>query len=114
MSKSRSASIHRAQRAGLAPAIEPDARRRRARNDPDAACYLQLDPPTSDRIAFTPTQRSNSMSTRGTPNRLAAETSPYLLQHAHNPVDWYPWGREALDRAKAEDKPIFLSVGYSA
>ncbi len=48
------------------------------------------------------------------PNRLAAETSPYLLQHAHNPVDWYPWGPEALARAKAEDRPILLSVGYSA
>ncbi len=47
-------------------------------------------------------------------NRLAGETSPYLLQHAHNPVDWYPWGREALDRARAEDKPIFLSIGYAA
>ena len=46
-------------------------------------------------------------------NRLAAESSPYLLLHAHNPVDWYPWGPEALARAKAEDKPIFLSVGYS-
>ena len=48
------------------------------------------------------------------PNRLANETSPYLLQHADNPVDWYPWGTEALERAKEEDKPIFLSVGYSA
>jgi uncharacterized protein len=47
-------------------------------------------------------------------NRLAEETSTYLLQHAHNPVDWYPWGEEALARAKAEDKPILLSVGYSA
>ena len=47
-------------------------------------------------------------------NRLAQETSPYLLQHAHNPVDWYPWGDEALARAKAEDRPIFLSVGYAA
>jgi len=47
-------------------------------------------------------------------NRLAQETSPYLLQHAHNPVDWYPWGPEALERAKAEQKPIFLSIGYSA
>ncbi len=47
-------------------------------------------------------------------NRLANETSPYLLQHAENPVDWYPWGEEALERAQAEDKPIFLSVGYSA
>jgi uncharacterized protein YyaL (SSP411 family) len=47
-------------------------------------------------------------------NRLAAETSPYLLQHADNPVDWYPWGEEALARARAEDKPILLSIGYSA
>ena len=46
-------------------------------------------------------------------NRLAAEKSPYLLQHAQNPVDWYPWGDEAFQRARAEDKPIFLSVGYS-
>ena len=48
------------------------------------------------------------------PNRLIDETSPYLLQHAHNPVDWYPWGPEALERARREDKPILLSVGYSA
>jgi uncharacterized protein YyaL (SSP411 family) len=48
------------------------------------------------------------------PNHLADETSPYLLQHAGNPVDWYPWGEEALSRARAEDKPILLSIGYSA
>ena len=48
------------------------------------------------------------------PNRLATETSPYLLQHAHNPVDWYPWGPEALERAACEDRPIFLSIGYAA
>ena len=47
-------------------------------------------------------------------NELVNETSPYLLQHAHNPVDWYPWGPAALERSRAEDKPIFLSVGYSA
>src|SRR5688500_6583223 len=47
-------------------------------------------------------------------NRLAAETSPYLLQHAHNPVDWYPWGEEAFAKARDEDRPIFLSIGYSA
>jgi uncharacterized protein YyaL (SSP411 family) len=47
-------------------------------------------------------------------NRLAGETSPYLLQHAHNPVDWRPWGDEALAAARAQDKPIFLSIGYSA
>jgi uncharacterized protein YyaL (SSP411 family) len=48
------------------------------------------------------------------PNRLAQETSPYLLQHRDNPVDWYPWGSEAMERARVEDKPILLSVGYSA
>ncbi len=48
------------------------------------------------------------------PNRLVEENSPYLLQHAENPVDWYPWGEEALEKARAEDKPIFLSVGYAA
>ena len=47
-------------------------------------------------------------------NRLAEETSPYLRQHADNPVDWYPWGEEAFARARAEDKPILLSVGYSS
>lgn len=47
-------------------------------------------------------------------NRLASESSPYLLQHAHNPVEWFPWGEEALQKAKAEDKPILVSIGYSA
>ena len=47
-------------------------------------------------------------------NRLAHETSPYLLQHAENPVDWYPWGAEAFDRARREDKPVLLSIGYAA
>lgn len=56
------------------------------------------------------------MAAAGSPkftNKLAAEKSPYLLQHAHNPVDWYPWGEEALQKAKEENKVIFLSVGYS-
>src|SRR4051812_45135978 len=48
------------------------------------------------------------------PNRLAGETSPYLLQHKDNPVDWYPWGDEAFEKAKTENKPVFLSVGYSS
>lgn len=47
------------------------------------------------------------------PNRLAHETSPYLLQHMYNPVNWYPWGEEAFEKAKQEEKPIFLSIGYS-
>ena len=47
-------------------------------------------------------------------NRLAEETSPYLRQHADNPVDWYPWGDDAFDKAREENRPIFLSIGYSA
>ena len=46
-------------------------------------------------------------------NHLKSETSPYLLQHAENPVDWYPWCGEAFEKAKIEDKPVFLSIGYS-
>ena len=46
-------------------------------------------------------------------NRLIREKSPYLLQHAHNPADWYPWGDEAFEKARTENKPIFLSIGYS-
>lgn len=53
------------------------------------------------------------MTTTSKPNRLAKEKSPYLLQHANNPVDWYAWGDKAFQKAKAENKPIFLSIGYS-
>ncbi len=60
----------------------------------------------------TATQHMNEKSTMQT-NRLIREKSPYLLQHAHNPVDWYPWGEEAFAKARRENKPIFLSVGYS-
>ena len=59
-------------------------------------------------------QESAGRVNNGKRNRLATETSPYLLQHAYNPVDWYPWGEEALQKAKNEDRPIFLSIGYSA
>ncbi len=52
-------------------------------------------------------------STNVVPNRLINEKSPYLLQHAHNPVDWFPWCDEAFQKAKEENKPIFLSIGYS-
>ena len=61
--------------------------------------------------------QTSHLNADGTPqytNRLATETSPYLRQHAHNPVDWYPWGAEALERARSENKPIHLSVGYRA
>src|SRR5437868_3303961 len=51
---------------------------------------------------------------KGKPNRLANETSPYLRQHAHNPVDWHPWGPEAFAQAKKEGKLVFLSIGYSS
>ena len=47
------------------------------------------------------------------PNRLIHEKSPYLLQHAYNPVNWFPWSQEAFEKAAQEDKPIFLSIGYS-
>jgi uncharacterized protein YyaL (SSP411 family) len=53
------------------------------------------------------------MKPKGVPNRLINEKSPYLLQHAYNPVDWYPWNNEAFVKAKSEGKPIFLSIGYS-
>ena len=61
-------------------------------------------------------EKSNTVNTAPAPrftNRLAKEKSPYLLQHAHNPVDWFPWGAEAFEKARKEDKPIFLSIGYS-
>jgi hypothetical protein len=53
------------------------------------------------------------MNLTSTPSRLINEKYPYLLQHAHNPVNLYPWGEEAFTKAKSEDKPIFLSIGYS-
>ncbi|UOY87655.1 thioredoxin domain-containing protein [Bacillus glycinifermentans] len=52
------------------------------------------------------------MPTNNKPNRLIAEKSPYLLQHAHNPVDWFPWGEEAFDKTKRENKPVLVSIGY--
>jgi uncharacterized protein YyaL (SSP411 family) len=55
----------------------------------------------------------DAMNTNRIPNRLIGEKSPYLLQHAYNPVDWFPWSDEAFDKARKEDKPIFLSIGYS-
>src|SRR5262249_15816868 len=61
-----------------------------------------------------PRPRSESVTLHKHTNRLAGETSPYLRQHAHNPVDWYPWGVEALERARREDRPVLRSVGDSA
>ena len=70
---------------------------------------LVFSPPMTDRhvLSGTPTDDRPK-------NRLATEASPYLRQHGENPVDWFPWGEEALRRAAAEDKPILLSIGYSA
>jgi uncharacterized protein len=65
-------------------------------------------------IAIGPGPRAAADPEKRPANRLARETSPYLLLHAHNPVDWYPWGPEAFAKAKAEKKPIFLSIGYSS
>jgi uncharacterized protein len=58
-------------------------------------------------------KEGDPMPTNQTPNRLIAEKSPYLLQHAYNPVDWYPWGAEVFEKAKRENKPVFVSIGYS-
>ena len=66
----------------------------------------------SEEKSMKPTQ--SSAAEPAFTNRLIHETSPYLRQHAHNPVDWYPWGEEALEKARREDKPILLSIGYSA
>src|SRR5438552_4086073 len=66
------------------------------------AAFLSADKPGGDAPKDKPT------------NRLARETSPYLLQHSHNPVDWYPWGDEAFFKARKEGKLIFLSIGYSS
>src|SRR5438034_3817002 len=70
--------------------------------------YLQLE------MAFLEASGRRPVAADQHANRLAGETSPYLLQHAHNPVDWYPWGPEALEMARREGKPIFLSIGYAA
>jgi len=61
-----------------------------------------------------PAQASETPEKHKHTNALINETSPYLLQHAHNPVDWYPWGSEAIQKAREKNKPIFLSIGYSA
>ena len=73
------------------------------------------------RASLTKEKRTHGTDTRPvtgpatrTANHLAGQTSPYLLQHVYNPVDWYPWGPEALEQARNRDVPIFLSIGYSA
>src|SRR4051812_35766811 len=68
---------------------------------------------TGDAVSDVPNPAAAPPGPPAHTNRLIHETSPYLLQHAHNPVDWHPWGPEAIERARREDRPIFLSVGYS-
>src|SRR5262249_2272629 len=77
--------------------------------------WLVTSNPTNASPSPTGPLRSQSAPTENTQhtNRLASEKSPYLLQHAHNPVDWYPWGDEAFEKAAREDRPVFLSIGYS-
>jgi hypothetical protein len=66
-------------------------------------------------LIFNGKQKGNEDASEDSPyNRLIDEKSPYLLQHAENPVDWFPWGDEAFEKAKRENKPIFLSIGYSS
>jgi hypothetical protein len=98
------------------------------RRDPGAAIGLATRPPRKVRFGEARYRRRSPIGARAVrrgdylfvfpgarvPNRLAQETSPYLLQHADNPVDWLPWGPDALARARAEDRPILLSIGYSA
>src|SRR5262245_38458818 len=70
-------------------------------------------PPGAEAGAALPGRHRNADGSPRYTNRLAGEPSPYLRQHAHNPVDWYPWGDEAFEKARAEGKPVFLSIGYS-
>src|SRR5213593_4858303 len=73
-----------------------------------------LSPPSSATMTRNPAAERLTMSDHRHTNHLINETSPYLLQHAHNPVDWFPWCEDALEHAKRENKPILLSIGYSA
>jgi uncharacterized protein YyaL (SSP411 family) len=86
---------------------------------PSRLCALALFAASSLAVAHAPAvdepkEPAAKGKEKGKPNRLAKSSSPYLLQHAHNPVDWYPWGPEAFERARKEKKLIFLSIGYSA
>src|SRR3954469_20992423 len=90
----------------------PTSAMRESARTPSLSSSGRVETGSAGGLMCDPTVRSTDMP-RHT-NRLAQETSPYLLQHAHNPVDWYAWGAEALERARAEDKPIFLSIGYAA
>src|SRR5215212_8357580 len=81
---------------------------------PLSAARSRVSARVSRRLCSSCVCRSGRSSLASVPNRLAQETSPYLLQHKDNPVEWYPWGEAALARAREEDRPILLSIGYSA
>src|SRR5947209_4566261 len=76
--------------------------------------WAASDPPPPESALKEPVVSHAAATEHKHTNELIHETSPYLLQHAHNPVNWYPWGAKAFDKARAEGKPIFLSVGYSS
>ena len=78
-----------------------------------AACAAVLASPQPARCADAQQKDPAVTTAPKHTNRLSKEKSPYLLQHQHNPVDWFPWGPEAFEKAKKENKPIFLSIGYS-
>src|SRR5437660_9465531 len=86
---------------GTIPPSTQKAKRTRKSNSPSPTGGIMSDT-TNPKIQYKHT------------NRLINETSPYLLQHAHNPVEWFPWGAEAFEKARAENKPVVLSIGYSA
>ncbi len=111
------------ERAPQADSIPENPDRARADGDPDLPGVARIDIDLQRRLeqAFESQQgdyvpRTHHLEKDGSPrftNRLILESSPYLLQHAHNPVNWYPWSEEAFERAKRENKPVFLSIGYS-
>ena len=95
-----------------APAVQDDTA---STSSPPAASPHPNDRPGQQSWPAHPPAEAAEAADKSRPaNRLARETSPYLLMHAHNPVDWFPWGPEALEKARRENKPIFLSVGYSS
>src|ERR1700756_1353089 len=75
-----------------------------------APAQQALDPMQAPGLATPSSQDAHAIAQHT--NRLITETSPYLLLHAHNPVDWYPWGKEAFEKARSEHKPVFLSIGH--
>ena len=82
--------------------------------EPPATVEFQPDEKGGKDVTAETTASKAERNRKAQANRLAEQTSPYLLMHAYNPVDWYPWGVQAFEKAKQENKPIFLSIGYSS